>query len=151
MSIEIEIRGPSPHCLFLKHETSVYFFGSHWNSTIAFRVEILPSHSTHAHRWVIQTTFALITICAHRRFYVLYCIWQWGTTQALLFDHINPGRHPQPIGDKVLEYAGQPWHSSSPLYVLYLPKAHETQTNGWYSWREINSDPWDRSLSISLC
>ena len=43
MSIKMEIRGPSPCCLFPRKEPFVYFSGSHRNSTIALRVEILLS------------------------------------------------------------------------------------------------------------
>ena len=40
MSIKIEIRGPSPRCLFPRKKPFVYFPGSHRNSTIALRVKI---------------------------------------------------------------------------------------------------------------
>jgi len=41
MSIKIEIRGPSPRCLFPSKESFAYFSESHRDSTIALRVEIL--------------------------------------------------------------------------------------------------------------
>ena len=40
MTIKIEIRGPSPRCLFHRKESFVYFSESHRDSTIALRVEI---------------------------------------------------------------------------------------------------------------
>ena len=41
-SIKIEIRGPSPRCLFPRKASFAYFSESHRDSTIALRVEILP-------------------------------------------------------------------------------------------------------------
>jgi len=43
MSIKIEIRGPSPRCLFTIKESFVYFIESHRDSTIALRMEILST------------------------------------------------------------------------------------------------------------
>jgi len=40
MSIKIEIRGPSPRCIFPRKEPFVYFSESHRDPTIALRVEI---------------------------------------------------------------------------------------------------------------
>ena len=47
MSIKMQIRGPSPRCLFPRMESFVYFSESHRDSTIALRVEILCCGEIH--------------------------------------------------------------------------------------------------------